>query len=159
VDTLDKSIASALSEDGRASFSDVGAKLGITDPTVRSRLNKLIAAEEVKISCLVDFSQIRGAVVALLGIRLSGYKLEEKMKQIAKFDEVAWCAVVTGSYDMMAEVVFTDGIQGLYEFLALKLTKMGGIRSTETFVVMASQNKWILLPSGVKKQWLNPKSA
>ncbi len=159
MDKLDKSIVSVLSEDGRASLSDVGAQLGITDPTVRSRLNKLISAQKIKIACLADVSQLQGTVVALIGIRLSGYKLEEKMKQISKFDEVAWCAVVTGSYDMMTEVVFTEGIQGLYKFLTLKLAKMGGIRSTETFVVMASQNKWILLPDGVKKQWLDPKDA
>ena len=61
--------------------------------------------------------------------------------------------MVTGRYDIIAEVVTTDGMNGLYEFLNISLQKLGGIQSSEMFVVMKASHKWMLLPPAMTQAW------
>ena len=69
------------------------------------------------------------------------------VERVAALDEVSWAAVVTGRYDI-AEVVTTDGMNGLYEFLNGTLQKLGGVESSEVFVVMKATDKWMAAAAG-----------
>ncbi len=153
MDDLDKALIVELSHDGRTSVPRLSERLGVTTPTVRSRLNRLLETGRIKIASLTDHSGIEGATVALIGVNLSKYNLAKNLDLISSLDEVNWCAVVTGRYDVMLEVTTIDGMQGLYRFLNDKLNLIGEIQSSETFVVMRAQRKWSLLPEGLKKAW------
>jgi len=59
-------------------------------------------------------------------------------------------AVVSGRYDIIVEVVLEDAMDDLYRFLTMDLPQLGGIRSSESFLVMKAKRKWVLLPSGMK---------
>ena len=153
MDELDKALIVELSHDGRTSVPKLSEKLGVTTPTIRSRLNRLLERGLIKIAALTDHTKIEGATVALIGVNLSKYNLAKNLDLISGLDEVNWCAVVTGRYDVMLEVTTTDGMQGLYSFLNEKLNLIGEIQSSETFVVMRAKRKWSLLPEGLKKAW------
>jgi Lrp/AsnC family transcriptional regulator for asnA, asnC and gidA len=75
------------------------------------------------------------------------------VERMAALDEVSWAAVVTGRYDIIAEVVSTEGMNGLYDFLNASLQKLGGIQSSEVFVVMKASHKWMLLPRAMTQSW------
>jgi len=154
IDALDKAMLAALSGDGRMALQDVGQALGVTNPTVRSRLKTLEQTNILKVSGLVDTSLLDGLVTALIGITLDKYNLQEKLEQISSLEGVNWAAVVTGRYDVIVEMISTQGMAGLYDFLNEKLDKLGGIKSSETFVVMKAQRKWIFLPDSVRDEWL-----
>jgi Lrp/AsnC family transcriptional regulator for asnA, asnC and gidA len=87
-----------------------------------------------------------------VGIQLETYQLETKLEEISALDQVVWACVVTGQYDIIVEVISVDGMVGLHNFLSEKLYKVGGIKSSETFVVMKSKRKWILLPRGIREK-------
>ena len=53
----------------------------------------------------------------------------------------------------MAEIATEDGVSGLYDFLNLSLREVGGINSSEMFVVMKSKNRWVLLPASMRRRW------
>jgi Lrp/AsnC family transcriptional regulator for asnA, asnC and gidA len=80
----------------------------------------------------------------------SHQQLDEKLEQISKLSKVHWAAVVTGRYDLMVEVVFAEPMSDLYKFMTGDLPKVGGIRSSETFMVMKAMRKVVALPRGVK---------
>ncbi len=141
-----------LIQDGRLPVGTLSQAMGVTAPTVRSRLKALIEAGMVRVAALVDAALARDLTVAMVGICLDTYQLEDMLEKVAALDQVNWAAVVTGKYDIMAEVISTDGMSGLHRFLCEKLYKLGGIKSSETFVVMTSRRKWLLLPSGVRRQ-------
>ncbi len=152
IDATDKTLIGQLGRDGRLPVGKLGLALGVTAPTVRSRLKALAASGLVRISALVDAAMARGLTVALVGICLDTYQLDAKLEEIAGLDQVHWATVVTGKYDLIVEVVSADGMAGLHQFLSEKLYKIGGIKSSETFVVMASRRKWLLLPSGLRRR-------
>jgi Lrp/AsnC family transcriptional regulator for asnA, asnC and gidA len=153
LDALDKSLVSLLADDGRVGVAESAARLGVSAPTVRSRLRQLVEAGVLRVAGVLDPFETRGLTVALVGLTLGKYSLEEKVGQIADLDEVAWAAVVTGRYDIIAEVITGDGMSGLYAFLNDSLQKVGGIQSSEMFVVMKARHKWTVLPRGLRRAW------
>ncbi|MGO8683633.1 MAG: Lrp/AsnC family transcriptional regulator [Thermoleophilia bacterium] len=153
LDTLDKSLVSLLTDDGRVGTAESAARLGVSTPTVRSRMRQLIDAGVLRIAGVINPFETRGITVALVGLTLDKYRLEEKLGQIADLDEATWAAVVTGRYDIIVEVVTTEGMSGLYAFLNESLQQVGGIQSSEMFVVMKARHKWIQPPSGLRRRW------
>lgn len=152
IDAIDKALLNALIRDGRQPVGHLAKALAITAPTVRSRLKALTASGLVRIAALLDAGLARGLTVALVGICLDTYKLDAKLDAVAALDQVHWAAVVTGKYDIVAEVVSADGVAGLHRFLSEELYKIGEIKSSETFVVMTSRRKWLLLPPGLRRR-------
>ena len=150
IDSIDKKLICKLSEDGRIQAGKIGEHLNITNPTVRSRLKSLADSAVLRIAGLVDAFKIRGLTTALVGIRLDTYQLDTKLEEISALDQVVWACVVTGQYDIIVEVISVEGMVGLHRFLSEQLYKVGGIKSSETFVVMKSKRKWILLPKGIR---------
>jgi DNA-binding Lrp family transcriptional regulator len=57
--------------------------------------------------------------------------------------------VVSGRYDIIAEVAFKGGTVELYRFTTETILKMANVVRSETFVVMKSRNNWISVPKEV----------
>lgn len=155
-DTIDRALLARLMEDGRTALAELSKQVGISRPTAGSRLRLLMEDGLLRVSGLIDVLRVRGLTVALVGLTVDKHQLDEKVEQIAALDEVTWAAVVTGRYDIMAEVVTEDGVNGLYDFLNTSLRSVGGISASEMFVVLETRNKWMRLPPGLLRSWLPP---
>jgi Lrp/AsnC family transcriptional regulator for asnA, asnC and gidA len=110
----------------------------------------------LRVAALVDASETPELTIAIVGLSLDGYDLDEMVERLAALDVVNWAAVVTGRYDIIAEVATTDGMNGLYDFLNISLQKLGGIQSSEMFVVLKASHKWMLLPQATTAVWTGP---
>ncbi len=147
LDPLDKSLVRLLAEDGRISIKEMADRLGVAIPTVRSRLKKMAESGVLRTAGLIDPEKVDRVTLALVGLVLVRQEdLEEKLSQIAALDEVSWAGVVTGRYDIIAEVVCPGGKTDLYNFLAYRLPTLGGVRATESFILLKTSGKWIFPP-------------
>jgi len=153
LDVLDKALIGTLCEDGRLAASDIAARLRISTPTVRGRLRHLLARRVLRIAAMVDASEMPELTVAIVGLSLERYNLDEMVERVSSLDEVSWAAVVTGRYDIIAQVVTADGMKGIYEFLNASLQKLGGVQSSEVFVVMKAADKWLVVPPAMAAAW------
>ena len=153
LDAHDKKLISLLGEDGRVSLAEVAQRAGVSRPTVVSRLKRLAGDGILRTAGLVDVFRASGLTTALVGLTVDKHRLDEKLEQISTLPAVTWAAVVTGRYDIMAEIATEDGVSGLYDFLNLSLREVGGINSSEMFVVMKSKNRWVLLPASMRRRW------
>jgi len=142
-----------LDEEGRLPFAEVANRVGVSRPTVAARLKNLFSGGILKVAGLINVVELRGMTIGLVGLTLDNYTLEEKLQEIGDLAEVNWAAVVTGRYDIICEVVTEEGMAGLYRFLTESLVRVGGISSSEMFVVMRARNKWTTLPSGMRTGW------
>ena len=150
LDALDNKIVRLLGEDGRMPVGDMAEKLGVTAPTVRSRIKSLEENGMLNIYGLIDPFQHQGLTTALVGMNIRSYgKLDRILEKVASLDNVVWAGVVTGRYDIIAQVVFTGGTSELYKFSVETISKIGNVNYSETFVMMKSRNQWIRLPEGV----------
>ncbi len=151
LDAADRRILAELAQDGQAGAGELAERLGVTAPTIRTRVRNMVAQGLMRVAGLVDPFQVRGLTVAMVGIKLMSHmQLDEKMEEISRLPDVNWVAVVTGRYDILVEVVLTEDIGDLYSFLDRDLSSVGGIASSESFVVMKARRKWIPLPRGAR---------
>jgi len=149
LDSLDKKIVRLLTEDGRIPVGDMAARLGVTAPTVRSRIKNLEKTGKLKITGLIDPFEHKDLITALIGLNILSYgKLNEILEKMANLEYVTWVAVVTGRYDVIAEVVVNGGMEDLYRLTTDIIPQVGNVAQTETFVIMKSKRKWVCLPEG-----------
>ena len=87
------------------------------------------------------------ALVAI-SVRSEG-KLDQILDKIAHLPNVAWAGVVTGRYDIIAEIICVEGKDELYRFTTDTILKIGNVTRSETFIIMKSSNNWLQIPNGV----------
>jgi Lrp/AsnC family transcriptional regulator, regulator for asnA, asnC and gidA len=153
VDALDKDLIANLSVDGRVSLSELAERTGVSRPTAAARVRALTQDGVLRVAGMIDAVRVPGLIVALVGLTVDKHRLDEKVEQIAALPEVTWAAVVTGRYDILAEVVSETGMSGLYGFLNVSLREVGGINASEMFVVMKSRNRLLVPPRSLRRAW------
>jgi DNA-binding Lrp family transcriptional regulator len=158
LDASDKRLVYALNQDGRASIGDLASKLGLSAPTVRSHLRRLTDAGILKTAGLLNACDDEGLIVAIVGLNIKSYgALGKIVDKLVQLDGVTWAAVVTGRFDVLAEVVVEGGVSELYRLTTELIPAVGVVDQTETFVVMSGRNKWVNLPKHFKA-WSDPSS-
>lgn len=140
IDDTNKEIVKHL-KDGRKAFSAIAEELGITENTVRSRVNKLMEEGILSISGLVDPEYVPGLQIVIMGIKLSTRELQKRASEFLKLRGVVSVAVVTGRYDLIVELVLCeDEDLSLLQFFSTELTKIDDVLDVESYVVYKSLN-------------------
>jgi len=139
-----------LAQDGRIPIGELAKKLSVTAPTVRKRIKALEKNGTFKVSGLIDPNRHQEMITALvaMSVRSEG-KLNQILDKIAQLPNVAWAGVVTGRYDIIAEVFCMGGKDELYRFTTETILSIGNIVRSETFIFMKSKNNWLRLPESV----------
>jgi Lrp/AsnC family transcriptional regulator for asnA, asnC and gidA len=151
-DTMDTEIIHLLAEHGRMPIGEMAKKLKVTSPTIRSRIKDLEKSGVFKVSGLIDPDKHQEMITALVAMNIkSDGKMDQILEKIGKLANVVWVGVVTGRYDIIAEVVCLGGKDELYRFTTETILKMGNVVRSETFIIMKSRHNWIRLPEGVKE--------
>ena len=140
IDEPNKIIIRSL-KDGRKAYSAIAEELGITENTVRTRVNKMIEDGVLQITGLVNPEYIPSFQVAMMGIKVKTLDLETKARELTRLNGVINCAVVTGRYDLILQIELcdTEGLS-LLEFFKNELNKVKDITEVETFIVYQSHN-------------------
>jgi len=140
LDDTNKTIIRLLA-DGRRPYSAIADEIGITENTVRSRVNRLIEDGVLNISGLVNPQLIPEMQVAIMGIKLSTLDLENKAREFLSLKGVFSVVVVTGRYDLIVQMVTgTDEENSLLNFFKNELSRISDVSDVETFVVYQSHN-------------------
>ena len=144
LDATDRTLIKQLGIDGRMPVNKLVEHLGVTPPTLYSRLKRLLNSGVLRIAGLIDIFKTDDLIMAIVAVNINdGCKLEDKLEQIANLNQVHSAVVVTGRFDIFLEVVIPD-MPALYEFMTQDLPGLGDIDASESFVVMKAKNKWVL---------------
>ena len=153
LDALDYEIIHLLTEDGRMSTGEMAKRLNVSAPTIRSRVKILEKNGLFKVSGVVDPSRHQDMITALVAMNIqSEGQMDKIITDISQLPNVAWVGVVTGRYDIMAEVFCVGGQDELYQFTTETILKVGHVVRSETFIIMKSTQNWLHLPNGVGKR-------
>ena len=155
IDKLDKQLIKLLSQDGRTPAKELAKKLNVSPPTIQSRLKGLIQNGILKVMGLIDTFKFQNALVAIIALRIDEIeKMSKIIDQLIEFKQVSWAIAVTGRFDIFAEVIVTEGIQGMWKFYAEEMSKLNGVSHAESFMVTQTRRKWTVLPSDIEG-WLD----
>jgi len=135
LDATDLQIINLLQENGRASNIEMARAIGVTEGTVRRRVDRLISSNIIKIAAVLNPSKTGYLTNAIIGISTERGKLLEVGTALARRPEVVYVSYTTGLYDMIVEVLFRSDDE-LFAFLTAPLSKIRGIRSVVTFHVL-----------------------
>jgi len=133
LDEIDQHILDAMRKDGRAAFAQIAGKLKVSPGMIRQRYNRLVNMGMLKVVAISNPLQRGFKTMALVGIRTNGIKMLEVADAISKLKEVVYLVVVSGRFDIMAEVICRDH-EDLLKFITEKLYAIEGVRESETFM-------------------------
>lgn len=133
LDEIDRQIIAALQKDGREAFAQIAERLRVSPGMIRTRYNRLVEMGVLRVVAITNPLRMGFNTMALIGIKAEGGKLMEVASQVAALDEVIYLIVVSGSYDIIAEVVCRNQ-DDLLQFLTNRLYKIDGVRETESFM-------------------------
>lgn len=133
LDEIDQVILDAMRKDGRAAFAQIASKLKVSPGMIRQRYNRLVDMGLLKVVAISNPLQRGFKTMALIGIRTDGNRMLEVAQKVGALSEVVYLVVVSGRYDLMAEVFCRDH-EDLLKFITEKLYSIEGVRETETFM-------------------------
>jgi len=134
LDDIDRSLIRHLQEDGRRPYTEIAQSLGISEATVRNRVNKLIADRALRIVGIADPYRLGFNSPAIIGVILDPGQTEKAAQEISGFEEVSYLVRSAGSFDLLVEVFCRD--QDHLIALLEKLQAVPGMRRTETFIIL-----------------------
>jgi len=133
LDDTDRFIIDAMRKDGRVAFAQIAQQLNVSPGMIRVRYNRLANMGILKVVAITNPLLMGYTTMAMIGIRTEGDKMLEAAKKESGFDEVIYLIVVSGRYDILAEVVCRDHVD-LLRFLTEKLYLVDGVRDAESFM-------------------------
>jgi Lrp/AsnC family transcriptional regulator, regulator for asnA, asnC and gidA len=135
VDDIDRMIIACLQKSARKSNTLIAAELGLSESTVRRRLDRLLAGDFVRILAVADPLKIGYPVVAIIGLQCAPSSLAEVESLLADLDEFRFIGMTTGAYDFIAEAWFKS-LDELRIFITERLSGVKGVQRIETTHVL-----------------------
>ena len=132
IDTIDRAIIRQLQIDGRASYADLAAEVGLSAPAVRQRMQRLMETGLLQVVAVTDPLKLGLTVMAMVGIEVDG-DIRAVADAVGAIDKVIYVVLTSGSFDLFAEVVCADMDQ-LFEVVNDRLKSIAGVKATESFV-------------------------
>jgi Lrp/AsnC family transcriptional regulator, regulator for asnA, asnC and gidA len=140
LDDTDRFIIEAMRQDGRVAFAQIAQQLNVSPGMIRVRYNRLAEMGILRVVAITNPLLMGYSTMAMIGIRTDGERMLEVAEKVSAFEEVIYLIVVSGRYDILAEVVCRDHAH-LLRFLTEKLYKVEGVRESESFMHLKIQKE------------------
>ena len=134
LDEVGKAILRELQDDGRRSYTAIAAAVGLSEAAVRQRVKALVDSEVVQIEAVIDPLTLGFGVMASVGVMVTGDS-RAVADALSKIDEVDYCVLTSGRYDLQLEVVCRDN-EHLLTIINDRIRPIEGVRETETSICL-----------------------
>ncbi|MGP3928886.1 Lrp/AsnC family transcriptional regulator [Nonomuraea sp. KM88] len=104
MDEIDRRLFVALSVDGRRSFAELEAELGLSARTVQRRVNRLVAVGDITFRCDLARRLAGWHNSAVLWLSMPDDHLERTGEQLLRWPETRTCAAIAGPNNLMLTV-------------------------------------------------------
>jgi Lrp/AsnC family transcriptional regulator for asnA, asnC and gidA len=134
LDDVGKAILRQLQEDGRRSYTAIAAAVGLSEAAVRSRVKALVDSGVLQIVAVTDPLTLGFGVMASIGVMVTGDS-RAVADALSDIDEVDYCVLTSGRYDLQLEVVCRDN-EHLLTVINDRIRTVKGVRETETSICL-----------------------
>jgi len=148
-DGLNRAIVGFLEKDGRIPFSEIAQALGVSEGTIRNRVNGMKAAGMLRIVAIADPVAAEYKADAMVGLRVSGGHTPEAVaERLGAEPSVVYVLWVAGRYDLMIELV-SDDHESFLKFLETHIHGADDIAEVEIMLGLKNFKNQFLL----KRDW------
>ncbi|HEY8466199.1 MAG TPA: Lrp/AsnC family transcriptional regulator [Solirubrobacterales bacterium] len=137
IDAIDRKILALLQEDGRRTYGDIAARVQLSAPAVKRRVDRLRERGALQgFTALVDHGALGLQTEALIELFFRpGTQLDEVAETLRRHPEVVEAWSVTGEPDAIARVRTQDNSD--LERLIIDLQRNGMVERTHSIVVLS----------------------
>ncbi len=146
LDSLDRQMIGLLQRDGRASNVDIARRLGVSEATVRKRLDRLISERVVRITAVPDAAKVGLSTITFINLDVNLAQLDHITTRLSQLPEVRAIHYTSGESDLILEAWFPSGDE-LLHFLTRQIASIPGIRRAATSHVLRTikdDTSWVL---------------
>jgi len=130
---IDYKIIRLLQKNGRIPNTEIAKKLGVSEATVRNRLQTLIREEHIQILAIVNPIKLKSGMVGNIRIKAENKKLDQLGKALFNTDELWYISQLVGKEDFDAEYYVSS--QGDFGRLIERIKNIDGIIDIETSLI------------------------
>jgi Lrp/AsnC family transcriptional regulator for asnA, asnC and gidA len=146
LDAVDWQIIRLLQQDGRTSNVKIARQVGVSEPTVRKRLKRLLSAQTIRIAAMPDAGRLGFHTTAFMMLSVDLASVSQIADQIARLPEVRTIHLTAGVTELIVEAWFTSS-EALLCFMTEHIGSIPGIQRTTTSHVLRTikdGSEWIL---------------
>jgi Lrp/AsnC family transcriptional regulator, leucine-responsive regulatory protein len=137
LDSFDRRILGALTEDARLTYAEIGQIAGLSAPAVHERVKRLMASGALAgTTTRLDGPSVGKPFLAFVHVDADGWGKSQRMMRLEAFPEVEEMHSVAGDTCVILKVR-TASAQALEHFLS-QLYALPGVRGTRSFVVLST---------------------
>jgi Lrp/AsnC family transcriptional regulator for asnA, asnC and gidA len=137
LDRVEAEIVQTLQRDGRMATVQIARDVGVSEPSVRRKLSRLLDGGIITVRATADPVALGYAAPAYIGLDVERSEIESVAQFLSKYPMIESVAVITGPYDILIKAAFHSTTE-LYEFVLHELTKVAGIKDSHSFLVLKS---------------------
>ncbi|MGI4896485.1 MAG: Lrp/AsnC family transcriptional regulator [Janthinobacterium lividum] len=137
LDDIDRAVLHVLSDDGRATFAEVGDRVGLSAPAAKRRVDRLVQSGVVHgFTAVVDPAALGWRTEAFVEVRCEGTVAPDELRRAwSAVPEVVAAYTVTGSADALLHVLARD-VQHLEEAIE-RVRSEPNIAATDSVIVLS----------------------
>ena len=131
IDSIDCKIIRLLQKDGRIANTDIAKKIGISEATVRSRLDRLVKEDYIQIVAVSNPMKLGFKIVGNIRVYVEIKKMDLIVKKLQKLKCLWFIVQSTGGTGIDTEFVVRD-MDELNNLIYEKINRIDGVIRTET---------------------------
>jgi Lrp/AsnC family transcriptional regulator for asnA, asnC and gidA len=134
IDEIDKNLINELRIDGRANYTVLAKKYGISSATISRRVATLIKKNVIRITVVPNPPRLLGySSIAYLGLQVELGNINEICKELASHPEVHLIMTLMGGFSIICVVVLPN-LEELYKFIIEQISQINGVYNVETSI-------------------------
>ena len=135
-DLVDCEIINLLQKDGRISNTDIAKEMGISEGTVRTRLNRLIKSEIIQIVAVSNPIKLGFKIVGQIRIQIDVGKMEAILKELKKLKALWFIVQTTGRTTGLEAEFIVKSLDDLNVLVFQNINKIDGVIKTDISLIL-----------------------
>jgi Lrp/AsnC family transcriptional regulator for asnA, asnC and gidA len=143
IDKMDKfgnRLIMELQRNSRRSNRQLARVLGVSEATVRRRINEFVESKLIELTAVPDATKVGLTSWAYLNLRVELPQLADVAQKLVKYPDVHYVGICSGSYHLLVSVIFDSPVK-LSQFITEELGKIEGIIRTDTVVQLRYEKR------------------
>lgn len=136
-DTTDLQILRILEANGRATNREIAEQVGVSEGTVRNRIDRMVRDEVLRIVGVANPQKLGLTTTAVIAVSCELPRLADVADRIAAVENIVYVGYTTGTADLIC-LGFFPSTDALTDFLTGTLAGIQGITKVETSIILKS---------------------